>query len=809
MISVKHLDKYYNKGKRNELHVINDTSIEFPETGLITLLGPSGCGKTTLLNVIGGLDKASGEILYDNEKDVEKYRRENIGYIFQSYNLLNDFTVYDNLAIALSINNIEDKNEVDKRIESALKAVGMFKYRKKLTSELSGGQQQRVSIARALVKKTKVIIADEPTGNLDSANSIQIMKILKALSKTKLVLLVTHSKELANYYSDKIIDIKDGKILEIRDSVKDSNALKAKENKVRLYELEKTELNNEDVDVTIYQPQKEKVELELICVNNTYYLKSNVKIVPFSNQIQIEETKELEEENKYEEEDINYSDEDFKDSIHINFFERFKTAFKESFGKRQGVKRKKIFKLLFFTLGFILAILNLNLARANFIETSDMCDAGDKVLLTDKSGYYSSSLVKDSYKNGLSETFMPLAESDLTLKLYKGSYTFDSYNVNALYTEGHDLMKGEIIYGDTDDLVMSKKIADELIKKSGLSDYETLIKKLNTTYYAGKFSSNNHKFSGIVDEDNDLIYEDVPTRSRNEFYTSFSTLGVKYNDQNYTARNTYEVDSINHLNESNLLYGKKELNNKEVVISKGFFEAFNLDISSSYKDCTLYIDEELNCTIVGVTNEEDPIIYTTNNDYRYILVDKNLSLYESKFTKDYSYGFYLLDNTNKLDSLKKDGYKSYTYYNYLYKVAKEGNKSNANSYIPFIAICTVILVVYIFFIMRTQIIKDVYELGVLRALGLSKIRIYLNYTLQIIITVFETVFTAFLIFTVLFGVVNLKIASYTESSFNLFTQGSTYYVFFIMLILTIVVGLIPVMLIVKKKPAEILAKYDM
>ena len=167
MIKVNNLNKYYNKGKRNEIHVIKDTTLEFPNKGLFTLFGPSGCGKTTLLNVIGGLDKASGEILIDDNKvNFEKYRRDNIGYIFQSYNLINDLTVYDNLKVALSVNNIEDPKEVDKRIEHALKAVGLYKYRKKLASELSGGQQQRVSIARALTKKCKVIIADEPTGTL-------------------------------------------------------------------------------------------------------------------------------------------------------------------------------------------------------------------------------------------------------------------------------------------------------------------------------------------------------------------------------------------------------------------------------------------------------------------------------------------------------------------------------------------------------------------------------------------------------------------------------------------------------------------
>ena len=220
MVKVKNLNKYYFKGSKNELHVINNTSLELPQTGLITFLGHSGSGKTTLLNVLGGLDSASGIISYDdlniknyNMKKIDAYRLDNIGYVFQNYNLLQDETVYDNLRLALEIFGITDQEEVDKRIEYALKAIGMYKYRKKMAYALSGGQQQRVSIARALVKKCKIIIADEPTGNLDSENTIEVMNILKKISKSSLVLLVTHDKSIANFYSDKIYELKDGCII--------------------------------------------------------------------------------------------------------------------------------------------------------------------------------------------------------------------------------------------------------------------------------------------------------------------------------------------------------------------------------------------------------------------------------------------------------------------------------------------------------------------------------------------------------------------------------------------------------------------
>ena len=244
MIKTNNLNKYYNKNKSNEIHVIDNTSLQLPDTGLVTLLGNSGSGKTTLLNVLGGLDKAKGTISYGSEvftkykpRLLDKFRSKNIGYIFQNYYLLPDLSIYDNLKLALEIIGITDPEEVKKRIEYSLKAVGLFKYRKKRADSISGGQMQRVSIARALVKTCKIIIADEPTGNLDSNNSIEIMNILKKISETALVILVTHDRNLANFYSDQIIELKDGKILDISTPKKLDSLKNIDDNKVYLKDL--------------------------------------------------------------------------------------------------------------------------------------------------------------------------------------------------------------------------------------------------------------------------------------------------------------------------------------------------------------------------------------------------------------------------------------------------------------------------------------------------------------------------------------------------------------------------------------------
>ena len=221
MIFANNLRKNYGT-----LEVINDTTLKLPKKGMVAFLGESGSGKTTLVNVLGGLDSyKSGSISYDDTKflkyqmdKVDTYRRNHFGYIFQNYNILEDKTVSENLLLALHIIGIYDEKECEKRIKNALEAVGLYKFRKKLAGALSGGQMQRVSIARALVKHNDVIIADEPTGNLDSESTRQIIRILKKLSINSLIILVTHDISLANTYADYIYHIKDGKISDYKEN---------------------------------------------------------------------------------------------------------------------------------------------------------------------------------------------------------------------------------------------------------------------------------------------------------------------------------------------------------------------------------------------------------------------------------------------------------------------------------------------------------------------------------------------------------------------------------------------------------------
>ena len=220
MLQLKDIVKKYNTGG-TEVEVLKKVNISFRESEFVSILGASGSGKTTLLNIIGGLDKySSGDMLLMGrstkeftDRDWDSYRNGTIGFVFQSYNLIGHLSVIENVKLALSISG-ESNKENDIKAKKVLEDVGLGEHLYKKPNQLSGGQMQRVAIARALVTNPKVILADEPTGALDSKTSVQIMELIKEISKEKLVIMVTHNPELARKYSDRIVSVKDGEIIE-------------------------------------------------------------------------------------------------------------------------------------------------------------------------------------------------------------------------------------------------------------------------------------------------------------------------------------------------------------------------------------------------------------------------------------------------------------------------------------------------------------------------------------------------------------------------------------------------------------------
>ena len=219
MLQLVEIKKNYLMKDQEPVRALRGVSLRFRQNEFVAILGPSGCGKTTLLNIIGGLDRySSGDLIIKdkstkqyNDRDWDTYRNHSIGFVFQSYNLISHQSILKNVELALTIGGVE-RNERKQRAMQALAKVGLKGMERKRPNQLSGGQMQRVAIARALVNNPEILLADEPTGALDSETSVQIMDLLKEVAKNRLVIMVTHNPDLANKYATRIVNMFDGKI---------------------------------------------------------------------------------------------------------------------------------------------------------------------------------------------------------------------------------------------------------------------------------------------------------------------------------------------------------------------------------------------------------------------------------------------------------------------------------------------------------------------------------------------------------------------------------------------------------------------
>lgn len=274
MLQLQHISKVYHTGNQ-EFHALKDISIRFRENEFVSILGQSGSGKTTLLNIIGGLDQyTSGDLLIQGkstkqfkDRDWDSYRNHTIGFVFQSYNLIGHQTALSNVEIAMTLSGVS-KAERKKCAIEVLERVGLKDHLYKKPSQMSGGQMQRIAIARALVNDPKVVLADEPTGALDSETSVQIMDLLKDIAKERLVIMVTHNPELAQKYSTRIVQVLDGNILS------DSNPCKPTE-------------ETKQVDIQFTKTKMSFITALVLSFNNLLTKKGRTLLTAFAGSIGI------------------------------------------------------------------------------------------------------------------------------------------------------------------------------------------------------------------------------------------------------------------------------------------------------------------------------------------------------------------------------------------------------------------------------------------------------------------------------------------------------------------------------------------
>ncbi|MBO4983091.1 MAG: ABC transporter ATP-binding protein/permease [Clostridia bacterium] len=534
MIRIKNLNKFFNQGKQNEIHVINDVSLDLPEKGMVAIFGKSGCGKTTLLNVIGGLDKyASGELTIENQsirENTDEIRNKYIGYIFQNYNLNKNETCFQNVADALYLCGMTDEGEIEKRVITALSNVGMEKFKERTPDTLSGGQQQRIAIARAIVKNPRIILADEPTGNLDEANTVMIMDLLKAISKDHLVVLVTHEANLVDFYCDTVVELSDGKIESIKNNESAEGFLARDKNHIYLGELEKSELKNESAQIEYYgDVPKAPIKLKIINSGGKLYVQigtEKVQIIDEFSEIKLKD-------GVYEEKahisekagSIDMSSLPPVTGTHHGKLFNLKSSIKSGYASnfKNGKRGKSILRRCMGMFAAVIVFMSafFGTAIGDIIQAKRANNQNVFYLYTPN--YEVSKKLNDAINN--SETgidFVRLTEDypygDGEVYFHTGSFeTFmqagmtDSFGTNAAYLDVSVAKDYKLICGKKDNLsddeiLISTKVADALLEKSNLGYIEDRKDLLGLICTAFTIDGKSVRIAGVVESNESAIY---------------------------------------------------------------------------------------------------------------------------------------------------------------------------------------------------------------------------------------------------------------------------------------------------------------
>ena len=775
MIIVKNLTKVYKSKKAKICVALNNVSFSLPSKGLVFVVGKSGSGKSTMLNLLGGLDSlTSGEInVFGNqlneysESELYSFRSNIVGFVFQDFHLLDDLTVADNVRLSLKLMAEDD----DERVEKALESVELLEYKDRYPRELSGGQQQRVAIARALVKNPDVIFADEPTGNLDSNTTEQIIKLIKEISKEKLVVVVSHNLFDAYEYADRIIELSEGRIInDLVINEKYENAVEVKDNKVIIPMLKRFKQDELDSLLSICK----RDEILKIEQSNNKFKQKEQKEEPLQAKVPQKKTKGL------------------------SFFNSVK--FSAMFGKRRIIG----FLLSAIFASILICVLSLAQSIANFDAKSMAVDSmtegsvyAVRKDLDTLSGQVHARVITD-------EDFAKIKQASPDAKLYK-LYMSGLY-ING-YTIGHQKVptitqSGLHIVETSGTLETNEEYAKKLLRLDNLSIYRGSVEQNTGGIYITDFVADSFIFYGKAENYDEILGQQF--EGSNDYWPDGYVNGII--NTSYKEKYKGVIDQINSMTKESPLteeiisfldYVNQALaisyyfgdNYKEIssaniyegnyVYTRNFF-VNGVDASStisyiscgSYFDCVLgdnevFMDVEAYNKIFGTeytygncdTFVPHAISFLSSDFNNEVIYSKQMTVagigkckggnmlladnvfYEYKEKMFHCYGVYA-------DGEDVSGFINYTmdngYSNISLKMSAIQTMSQAvetfNKFFEFIAMILVCACVFIITSFGVKNIKSkMYEVGVMKALGCKLSSFFVIFGLHTLLIAFTTI----------------------------------------------------------------------
>ena len=818
MIKLDKVNKYYYKGKSNQIHVIDNTSMILPDRGIVCLLGPSGCGKTTLLNAIGGLDKVnSGKIYIDDQlitrfssNRIDKIRNASIGYIFQNFNLLDDRTVFENVAIALRMVGVKDRKTVAQRVNYCLEKVGIYQYRNKLASALSGGQRQRVAIARAIVKNPRIIIADEPTGNLDSANTLEIMNIIKTISKDRLVILVTHERRIAEFYSDHVAEMKDGKVIKAYSNDSSRYLDYQLENKIYLKDMPVAkEFSQGDVNVKVYSDDEGPADIKLVIRGGNMYISTanNLHIVDETANIEmVDEHYQAMDESYFENNDFDYNA-----YLPKKFKARYSSIYTPFNMLSTGWKTVKGFKKIrkFLMIGFVFAAMFTMLAVSNVLGIIEVKPTdyrqtnGSYITITNTEKDDSLMGVVDSLD---SVSYVIPGDSKKAITFPMDDYLQTGYattDLNVSITQTDVLQPEQIIEGtmpeEAHDVVLDKMVVDTFLRDKtgaaiGIDTAEEFIGRKLTVP-----NLEDYTIVGISDVQSPSLFVDagqvmyILTNSGNQT-EEFGFAGEEEEVQDLIQSG--RVKDIDLADDGISLKKGSEMPDGlyEVLVNDSHEEEEDYEIGRSIS--TKMGGHKLK--VCGYYKSDK-----AGEDTYYVGADTIRADYISKQKSFCAYAPNPLQVKSLLDSqglpCKVNDAKER-------KAYIHERKDQLTSALAVAGVIFLISLIEMFLMLRSSFLSRIKEVGTLRAIGLKKKDIYRMFSGEILVITLITALPGIAImYYVLYNLV--KITYYLEGMYMI-NPIIALISLAILVVFNLISGLIPVYVTMRKTPAQILARTD-